>query len=313
MEKVLEAASLFRVHPATTFTSIETSPGVSARDSLEYLKAQGVQRLSTGIQSFREDELKQLRRNIPVATTLQALEDMASIAFPRFNIDLIYGIKGQTPASLLFSIREALRFRPTELFVYPLYVRPGTAIRSRATDADCVQLYFTAREELLANGFRQTSMRRFVKTPAPDLEYSCGDETMISCGCGGRSYLGNLHTATPYAVQPAHISRIIREYTETKDFTRVNHGILLTGDELRRRYIIKNLLYYKGLNLQEYNNRYGTPADIPEFDLLTSRGYTEETDGFLRLTDKGMAWSDYIGQLFISPAIRQLMNGYGEL
>ena len=54
--------------------------------------------------------------------------------FPFFNIDLIYGIKGQTVDSFLYSLEQALLFQPNELFIYPLNVRQGTAITERESD-----------------------------------------------------------------------------------------------------------------------------------------------------------------------------------
>jgi len=309
IEKLIDSAQLFGVTPGQVFTSIETSPEHTAGEKLQYLREQRVKRISIGIQSFHERELKELKRTIPLRTMYTALEEIASNEFPQFNIDLIYGIEGQTPASLLASLKEALRFHPTELFVYPLYVRPGTAITKRADDATCMLLYCTVRDELLALGFRQTSMRRFVRDHTVDLEYSCGDETMISCGCGGRSYLGNLHTATPYVVHPAVITQIIKEYIATTDFTHITHGILLPPEEKRRRFIIKNLLYHKGIHIEEYNNLYGDLYEIKEITHLVFEGYAEEIDGYLQLTKHGLAWSDYIGQLFISPHVRRLMQG----
>ena len=60
--------------------------------------------------------------------------------FPYFNIDLIYGIKGQTVESFLYSLEEALRFQPNELFIYPLYVRQGTGITEREPDDVCFRI-----------------------------------------------------------------------------------------------------------------------------------------------------------------------------
>ena len=96
--------------------------------------------------------------------------------FPYFNIDLIYGIKGQTVESFLYSLEEALRFQPNELFIYPLYVRQGTGITEREPDDVCFRMYRAACKLLQAKGFLQTSMRRFIHHPSTDAEVSCGDE-----------------------------------------------------------------------------------------------------------------------------------------
>ena len=240
------------------------------------------------------------------------LEAIRKRQFPFFNIDLIYGIKGQTVASFLYSLEQALLFQPNELFIYPLYVRPGTAITERESDDVCFQMYCAACDLLKDRGFLQTSMRRFIHHPSTDAEISCGDEVMLSCGSGGRSYLGNLHYATRYTVCQRCIAGEIDDYMGTTDFTVARNGFILSQEERRQRFIIKNLMYYMGLDKTEYKRRFGeSPDNVTLFRQLAERQWIENTDnGRVCLTSEGMAYSDYIGQLFITPEIRELMETY---
>ena len=241
----------------------------------------------------------------------QALETIRKMEFPFFNIDLIYGIKGQTVDSFLYSLEQALLFQPNELFIYPLYVRQGTAITERESDDVCFRMYCAARDLLKDRGFLQTSMRRFIHHPSTDAEISCGDEVMLSCGSGGRSYLGNLHYATRYTVCQRYIAEEIDDYMGTTDFTVARNGFILSQEERRQRFIIKNLMYYMGLDKAEYERRFGeSPDDIPLFRQLAERQWIESTDDRICLTSEGIGYSDYIGQLFITPEIRGLMETY---
>ena len=280
LEYLLDTAALFGVHPSHTFTSVETSPEYADPARLDLLKQAGV--------AIRKRQ------------------------FPFFNIDLIYGIKGQTVASFLYSLEQALLFQPNELFIYPLYVRPGTAITERESDDVCFQMYCAACDLLKDRGFLQTSMRRFIHHPSADAEISCGDEVMLSCGSGGRSYLGNLHYATRYTVCQRCIAGEIDDYMGTTDFTVARNGFILSQEEQRQRFIIKNLMYYMGLDKAEYKRRFGeSPDNVPLFRQLAERQWIEDTDnGRICLTSEGMAYSDYIGQLFITPEIRELMETY---
>src|SRR4029453_15173151 len=97
--------------------------------------------------------------------------------FPVLNLDLIYGIPGQTGPTWAQSLAEALRWRPEELYLYPLYVRPLTGLGRRAAENNAVEspaavntldllddrlaLYRQGRETLLAAGYTQLSMRQF--------------------------------------------------------------------------------------------------------------------------------------------------------
>lgn len=311
LEFLLDTAALFGVHPSNAFTSIETSHEYADTARLNLLKQAGVARVSIGIQSFQDKELIALKRRPRQDSICQALNAIQKMDFPYFNIDLIYGIKGQTVESFLYSLEKALRFQPNELFIYPLYVRQGTGITEREPDDVCFRMYRVACELLQAKGFLQTSMRRFIHHPSTDAEVSCGDEVMLSCGSGGRSYLGDLHYATRYTVCQQCIAREIDEYMATTDFTVARNGFILSAKEQQQRFIIKNLMYYTGIDKAEYTRRFGESLDrIPLFRELAEQHWIEETPECIRLTSEGLGYSDYIGQLFIPLGIRQLMETY---
>lgn len=310
LEELFCLAELFGVHPSRVFTSVETSPEYTQKSVLRQLRARGVERLSMGVQSFNETELKKLKRRPGLGTVVGALENIVEAGFPQFNLDLIYGIEGQTVESFMRSLNTALTYRPNELFIYPLYVRPGTRIDVRSTDDIGYAIYKSARELLVGQGFVQTSMRRFVRRETTETEFSCGDEVMLSCGAGGRSYLGNLHYATPYAVRQQAIADEIGHYIRTTDFMTAANGFLLSTEEMQIRFIIKNLMYHRGVDLAEYEKRFGEKPDRNLFREFTDRGWIEETGRIVRLTEEGMAYSDYIGQAFISPVVRKLMSEY---
>lgn len=310
LEELFCLAELFGVHPSRVFTSVETSPEYTQKSVLRQLRARGVERLSMGVQSFNETELKKLKRRSGLGTVVGALENIVEAGFPQFNLDLIYGIEGQTVESFMRSLNTALTYRPNELFIYPLYVRPGTRIDVRSTDDIGYAIYKSARELLVGQGFVQTSMRRFVRRETTETEFSCGDEVMLSCGAGGRSYLGNLHYATPYAVRQQAIADEIDHYIRTTDFMTAANGFLLSTEEMQIRFIIKNLMYHRGVDLAEYEKRFGEKPDRNLFREFTDRGWIEETGRIVCLTEEGMAYSDYIGQAFISPVVRKLMSEY---
>lgn len=310
LEELFCLAELFGVHPSRVFTSVETSPEYTQKSVLRQLRARGVERLSMGVQSFNETELKKLKRRPGLGTVVGALENIVEAGFPQFNLDLIYGIEGQTVESFMRSLNTALTYRPNELFIYPLYVRPGTRIDVRSTDDIGYAIYKSARELLVGQGFVQTSMRRFVRRETTETEFSCGDEVMLSCGAGGRSYLGNLHYAIPYAVRQQAIADEIDHYIRTTDFMTAANGFLLSTEEMQIRFIIKNLMYHRGVDLAEYEKRFGEKPDRNLFREFTDRGWIEETGRIVRLTEEGMAYSDYIGQAFISPVVRKLMSEY---
>jgi oxygen-independent coproporphyrinogen-3 oxidase len=143
--------------------AIEASPDTLTAEKVELFRKRGVERISIGIQSFIESEAAnsgrpQSRKDVDTALSL-----IASAGFPVFNIDLIYGLPGQTVETWIYSVREALQYSPTELYLYPLYVRPLTGLGRSHKEWDDVRLacYRAGRELLLAEGYEQVSMRMF--------------------------------------------------------------------------------------------------------------------------------------------------------
>ncbi|MBZ3905766.1 STM4012 family radical SAM protein [Streptomyces griseiscabiei] len=307
--------------------SVEASPATATADRLTVLAERGATRLSLGVQSFVPEEARAAVRPQRRSDVEAALARIREAAIPVLNIDLIYGIDGQTAASWRLSLDAALAWRPEEIYLYPLYVRPLTglgrhadpAVADRDWDGARLRRYREGRDHLLAHGYEQVSMRMFRRTDAPPQgadDYACQTDGMIGLGCGARSYTSKVHYSFDYAVDMGQIRTIIDDYTVTEDFGRAVHGRVVDEDEARRRHLLQSLLQARGLPVAEYRRRFGSDpyADFPrELDLLASRGWLTEAGtggGLLRLTAEGLAHSDAIGPGFFSPAVRAAMAAY---
>jgi oxygen-independent coproporphyrinogen-3 oxidase len=301
--------------------SFEISPDTINDEKLTFLSQHGVQRLSIGIQSFIESEARSVGRVQPETVMEPLLEKISSYQFPVFNLDLIYGIPGQTRETWLASLEKAVQFQPTEIFLYPLYVRPLTSLFKKQISIQNQDirstLYRIGRDFLQANGYAQDSMRLFRKQVAglrESSEYSCQEDGMIGLGTNARSYTTDVHYSTEYAVSKPNVAAIIDDYVakERADFMAASYGIRLSEDDKKRRYLIKSLLKAQGLDAAHYQGIYGTDvyADFPELQALLEMNLAQENAGRMQLQGEGMAYSDLIGHWFISPAVKQKMQEY---
>ncbi|MEV4613308.1 STM4012 family radical SAM protein [Kitasatospora sp. NPDC049258] len=303
--------------------SVEASPDTCTADRLAVLAERGTTRLSLGVQSFLDEEARSAVRPQKRAAVEAALGRIRAAGFPVLNIDLIYGIDGQTEASWLRSLDAALAWRPEELYLYPLYVRPLTGLGRRTAeiseagwDAQRLALYRAGRDHLLAHGYQQVSMRMFRRLDSPaagDGEYACQTDGMVGLGCGARSYTSRLHYSFDYAVNATEVRGIIDDYVATEDFDRAEVGHPMSGAEARRRHLLQSLLQACGLDLAEYRQRFGGPPaeHFPrELAELAARGWLAPGAGRLALSPEGLAYSDAIGPLLFSPEVRALMEGY---
>lgn len=298
---------------------VEVSPDTVTAGKLSLLRSRGVDRVSIGIQSFIESEAKASGRPQRTAEVHAALGAIRDAGFPVLNVDLIYGLPGQTVETWLHSIRQTLHYRPEEVYLYPLYVRPLTGLgRSpRRWDDDRLACYRAGRDLLLDAGYRQVSMRMFRAAHAPadaGPVYCCQEDGMVGLGCGARSYTRRLHYATEYAVGAGGVREIIADYLrrEPAEFAAADHGFDLDPDEQRRRYLLQSLLTADGLATARYAERFGTPPadDFPELDALAEAGLATVEPDWVRLTAAGLERSDAIGPLFFSPAVRDRVRGY---
>ncbi|WP_335932864.1 STM4012 family radical SAM protein [Streptomyces sp. PTD5-9] len=310
--------------------SVETSPSTATADRLAVLADRGATRISIGVQSFVEAEARAAVRPQRRADVEAALDRIRDARVPVLNIDLIYGIDGQTEESWRLSLDAALGWRPEELYLYPLYVRPltglgrlgadGEAAADAAWDQQRLRLYRAGRDHLLAHGYEQVSMRMFRRADAaradgPD-DYACQTDGMIGLGCGARSYTSRLHYSFDYAVETREVRAIIDGYTAAEDFSRAEVGRYVDGDEARRRHLLQSVLQAAGMPLDGYRERFGSlpaedfPAELARFE---ERGWLDAAAGaagLLRLSPEGLAHSDALGPELFSPAVRSAMAAY---
>ncbi|RAU99878.1 STM4012 family radical SAM protein [Paenibacillus sp. YN15] len=300
--------------------SVEASPDTVTPERLDILRERRVDRVSMGVQSFVEAESAAIYRPQKPLEVERALDRLRRYDFPVLNLDLIYGLPGQTVQSWLYSLERALLFAPEEIFLYPLYTREHTILKpgDRRPEASDLRMacYIAARDRLLAEGYIQSSMRRFAKPPAHSgkavLPYGCQEEGLVGLGCGARSYTRRVHYATRYAVSRVVSERIIRDYIAAGRYDVADYGIVLDGREERRRYILKAILHQEGLALPAYEERFGSSAleDCPELQVLLKAEWATRIEETVRLTEEGLAHSDAIGDELISPEVRQRMEGF---
>ncbi|SFQ10454.1 oxygen-independent coproporphyrinogen-3 oxidase [Actinomadura madurae] len=296
---------------------VETSPATATTDRLTVLADRGTTRVSIGVQSFLDEEARAAVRPQKRAEVEAALDRIRAVGFPTLNIDLIYGIDGQTPATWTRSLDAALAWRPEEVYLYPLYVRPLTGLGRRARDWDDqrLTLYRIGRDHLLAEGYEQVSMRMF-RLPSADAggtEYCCQTDGMVGLGCGARSYTSRLHYSFEYAVGAGQVRSIIDDYVRETDFTTARVGFEVDDEERRRRHLIQSLLQAEGMDRDAYRARFGSdplddfPADLKSF---ADREWLETSESTVRLTPEGLAYSDAIGPALFSSRVQALMDSY---
>jgi putative oxygen-independent coproporphyrinogen III oxidase len=167
VEITLEANPGTVVAPAHPALATFVHPCTSELDRLIGFRQAGINRLSIGIQSFDEEKLKALGRIHGREEALRAAEAARAAGFDNFNLDLMFGLPGQTVEQALADMRTAMALRPTHLSAYQLTIEPNTLFHARPPtlpDDDMTwEMQSQLQAELAAAGYRQYEVSAYAR------------------------------------------------------------------------------------------------------------------------------------------------------
>ncbi len=290
--------------------AIEASPDTLSPKKVALLRERNVHRLSLGVQSFIDAEVRASGRPQSITEVEAALGRVCG-RFPAVNLDLIYGLPGQTVQSWLHSMRQAVGWGVEEIYLYPLYVRPLTGLGNSAKRWDDLRLscYREGRAALLSEGYEQVSMRFFRKRGTGGEDG--WSEGTVGLGCGARSYTRGLHHSFEYAVAAGGVKQIIADYL-ARDFDTADYGFALDASEQRRRFVLSAILNASGLDASAYSARFGSEVehDFPDLRTFEELGLLAHNGTRWTPTALGLERSDVLGPWFFSDPVKRLMAGY---
>jgi oxygen-independent coproporphyrinogen-3 oxidase len=119
--------SAFSIADATEFT-VEMNPDDVTADQVALLRDLGVNRVSLGVQSFEDRDLRFLKRRHTTNQALKAIEEFKTAGFAKVGLDLMYGLAGQTESSWMKTLQQAASLRPEHLSCYQLTIHESTPI-----------------------------------------------------------------------------------------------------------------------------------------------------------------------------------------
>ncbi|MBV8146759.1 MAG: radical SAM family heme chaperone HemW, partial [Gammaproteobacteria bacterium] len=150
--------------------TLEANPGAIERGAFRDYRAAGVTRVSLGAQSFDEYALHALGRVHSPGDTVRAVEELHAAGLVNFNVDLMYGLPGQTRAGALRDVEQALALSPAHLSHYQLTLEAGTpfaACPPTLPDEDeCAAMLEGCRERLVGAGFTQYEVSAYARDGA---------------------------------------------------------------------------------------------------------------------------------------------------
>jgi putative oxygen-independent coproporphyrinogen III oxidase len=174
--------------------TLEANPGTFEQNKFSEFRACGINRLSIGIQSFQPHFLKKLGRVHSEQEALLAPEIAQQAGFTNFNLDLMFGLPGQTATLAMDDLKQALKFNPPHLSWYQLTIEPNTEFYSRPPALPATAIIENMQEEGIAlletEGFERYEISAFSQ-PDQQAEHNLnywqfGDYLGIGAGAHGK-------------------------------------------------------------------------------------------------------------------------------
>jgi len=185
LSQLLDTIQLtFHVPRDVEFT-LEANPGTVTAEGLRQWRALGVNRLSLGVQSVHDDELRRLGRIHTWTQALETIEAARAVGLHNLNLDFIFGLPGQTLARWQQTLETALAFRPAHLSLYCLSVEEDTPLERHIAsgelplpDDDLAADMVGLAEELLAGaGFFHYEISNWARADLRAQSWWPGPET----------------------------------------------------------------------------------------------------------------------------------------
>ena len=241
----------------------------------------GVNRLSIGLQSANDDELKTLTRPHTARDVETAINKAREYGISNISLDVMMGYKGQTIDSLKSTLDFCIRMNVNHISAYMLKIEENTAFAMSsdiiATDGDLAKLYEFCCDYLESNGYRQYEISNFAKSGC-----EC-QHNLIYWNCD--DYLGLGPAAHSFwQGKRYHFNRDLSAFLEGCDMICDGDG---GGFD---EYVMLRLRLNDGLRFSELENRgYTLPRGfISKCKTLSQNGLAELDDTSFKLTKKGL-------------------------
>ncbi|MDD4874175.1 MAG: radical SAM family heme chaperone HemW [Dehalococcoidales bacterium] len=274
--------------------TIEANPGTVNAAYLAAIKKVGINRLSLGIQSFNDTELTMLGRIHNAAEARDAVADARSAGFDNLNVDLIYGLPGQTIEEWRDSLEEAIQLSPEHISQYALTLEPEEPLfkEIKAGKLPDISLDVTASQYQMAENILQnhgyihyeiSNWSKPGKECRHNLVYWQGAE-YLGLGVAAHSYIERRRTGNTDDIDryTASLSQNVLPLLIVDE--KINFDLEIAES------IILSLRLCRGINIKDFEKQFGIDImknytkrieELREYELI------EFDEGYMRLTSKG--------------------------
>ena len=284
--------------------TLEMNPGTDVKDKLPVYRELGINRLSMGLQSADNEELKCLGRIHTYEDFRQVYQWAREAGFTNINVDLMSAIPGQTLESYEDTLRKVADLGPEHISAYSLIIEEGTPFYEQygesrhadeLPDEDTErQMYVRTREILEGYGYHRYEISNYAKD-GYECRHNLGywdRKEYLGLGAGASSLMDHIRWKEPDYIGPS--TGLVLE--EREDFTRLRRK-----DEMEE-FMFLGLRKINGVSEQDFYKSFRVTMDEiyqDKIEELIKEGLLVREEDRIRLTDRGIDLSNYAMSQFL--------------
>ncbi len=280
--------------------TIECNPGTVSEEKFNIMKDGGINRLSFGLQTTKNNLLKGIGR----IHTFEAFKDnynlARSVGFNNINIDMMFGLPNQSVKDWTDSLEEVAKLNPEHISAYSLIIEEGTPFYKLynedklklPSEEEEREMYKKCKDILIENGYHQYEISNYAKEGKECLH----NEVYWMCD----EYIGVGASSSSY-IDRKRIKNIddLREYIKRigSGESIVDEEIINTKNDDIEEFMFMGLRMNCGIEEEEFKRRFHTDVDNVYKDVIEgniNKGLLERKRGRIYLTDKGIEFSNMV-------------------
>ncbi|MBQ7907561.1 MAG: radical SAM family heme chaperone HemW [Clostridia bacterium] len=272
--------------------SIEINPGTIDKEKLQAYKRNGINRISIGLQSTKDTDLKVLGRIHTYEEFLKTYKEIRGLGFENISVDLMYGLPNQKTEDFLKILEDVVDFAPEHISAYCLKIEENTPF-GRIKDTLCLpsddeeyEAYLALCRFLESKGYLQYEISNFAKEgyrSRHNLRYWLGEE-YLGLGPGAHSFIDGKRFYYDSSLD-GYMIKQEKHYEE-------DEGSLSKMDE----YVMLRLRLSDGVNGNEFYTTFGTELTkaYPTIEKFIKSGHVLVNEDKYKLSTDGLFVSNYI-------------------
>lgn len=287
--------------------TIEVNPGTVDTKKLNDYKKSGINRLSIGLQSTKNDILKKIGRIHTYQEFLEIYKLARETGFKNINIDLMIGIPGQKIGDLKNTLQDIIKLEPEHISVYSLIIEENTPIEKmlengeiKLPDEDLERnMYWYAKNTLELNGYNHYEISNFAKLGKESRHnLNCwNQEEYIGFGVAAHSYLNDIRFSNTINVE---------EYIQHIENNRKEENIQIEEsqslEDKKNEFMMLGFRKIQGVDIARFKEKF---IDNPIFlyrenlNKLVEEGLIEVDLNHIKLTNKGIDLANLVFEEFV--------------